>query len=173
MSESHILEKPFTPEELEKLKLILQNLPSYKDNTIHNSEYIIFCNAAGIPTTPEQAEAYKNYYRVPRGDELIFIPDIMKVFESLHDIKAYCLTVAKHFDKNGDGVISMEEYEAGVAAMKAFDPNLFGDKGKLGFDDLIKKRIQIRMESYRLKSWRLGFQICKICIIDIYLSMAH
>ncbi|OXA46874.1 uncharacterized protein LOC110855971 [Folsomia candida] len=139
MSESHILAKPFTPQELENLKSILRNLPSYKDNTIHNSEYITFCNAAGIPTTPEQAEAYKNYFRVPRGDDLCSVNDIMKVFESLHDIKAYCLTVAKHFDKNGDGEISMEEYDAGVAAMKAFDPDLFGEKGKLGFDELIKK----------------------------------
>ncbi|XP_021964811.1 calcium-binding protein 2-like [Folsomia candida] len=139
MGKSHILEKPFTPEELEKFKGILQSLPSYKDGTIHNSEYIIFCNAAGIPTTPEQAEAYKNYFRVPYGDELARVSDIIKVFESLHDIQAYCLTVAKHFDKNGDGLISADEYEAGVAAMKAFDPGLFGEKGKFKFDELIKK----------------------------------
>lgn len=64
--------------------------------------------------------------------------------------------MARHFDKNGDGVVSKEEYDVGIAAMTAFDPKVFGERGKVKFSELMQvadKNKDGKLQVEELASW--------------------
>lgn len=134
MPQSGVLDKPYTKEELASFRKTFTTMKSYKDGTIHNSEHIIFLNKIGIPTTEEQVEVYKSMFRIRRGDELIGIEALMKMIESLHDAVALTLVIANFFDKDGDGIISEEEWIVGMKVLVSFDPVQYGEKGSVSFE---------------------------------------
>src|SRR4051812_27204869 len=134
---SHILDKPFSQDELALARDTFCKMKTYQDGTIHNSEFAAFFNAVGIPTTEAQAKLYSYFHQKRRGDDRINGAEVLNYIANMHDAKKLFLEKIKVFDLNGDGVISQEEFELGMNIVAAFDPVAFGEKGKIDFDKFL------------------------------------
>jgi len=118
--------KPYTQEELEGLKTMFRDLPTYKPGGwVKASDIPAIIQGMGYTRTPEQVGAYQAHWEDHYGG-VVTLEAFLESASVLHDTAEYAKDYALRFDKNGDGQISAEEFKALINVISKHDPKLEG-----------------------------------------------
>lgn len=153
---SFTINNPFSEEETRMFSEAFTNMNTYKKGTIHNSELFAFLDQIGIRNSPAQIELYTMFWRAQRLDDLIPLEDLMRIISLLYGVKQGPAEIALLFDKDGDGIISPEEFVCGISALAAYDPIKYGEMSMMSYNDVLNQADSNRdgkLQVQELEAW--------------------
>jgi len=118
--------KAYTEDELVLIKGIFQGIPSYTaENSISSKDIGVLMKRMDYPRTEEQIAVYETYWdklfegRIP-------LEEWISTCRNLHNLRRITIDRAAAFDTDGDGIISLTEFEEIMKIAISHDPKLKG-----------------------------------------------
>lgn len=100
----------------DKVKAVVESLPSYKDGVFDSADVGIMLAGFGVPNTPQQVARKIKYLNIIFGGKMT-LEQILSYMEVYHDANALMQAQMKTIDLDGDGFISMDEYELSLGCL--------------------------------------------------------
>jgi len=128
---------PFTDEELEHFTSAFRAQPTYRngpEETIQSKDFPAMWKEMKFVRTPEELSFLKACWDKNVG-EVMTLAVFLEGAKVLHEAGGIARVLGKSFDKNGDGFISVDEFEELLKMVAVVDPKL----ENLTFDVFVKE----------------------------------
>ena len=117
---------PYSEAEIEEVRITFKTRPSYKPEdggTISVDEVPQILEAMRMERNPEQVQAYKDYW-ITHFNGRLYLDGVVNILKNVHKNDTYLRSLAQNCDKDGDGLITEEEFADLLNLMTIHDPKL-------------------------------------------------